>query len=304
MGLAQRPIMISPRFAPAAELIKRAQLAEELGVDEIWLEQQPDQRDALIAASNYLTAAPSATVGTAVLPVYARHPVATAQAALTLADFSDGRFILGLGFSHQFVNEYILGYQQGPPIGVMREYLRIIKELIRDGKVIYEGRYFTARAQYVGTRRPIPIFLAALRPQMIRLAVRYCDGIVLWLCGPRFIREHITPVVERACEEFGRDPKEFRVVALLPTYAGKHTDVAREEFAQTVKAYRLIPVYRFVLDMYGAIDADQLCLIGSEAYIQDRMAEFRDAGAAPVISPICDTLDEFGEAVRAAYGIR
>lgn len=304
MGLAHRPIMISPRFAPAAELIRRAQLAEELGVDEIWLEQQPDQRDAIVAASSYLNAAPSATVGTAVLPVYSRHPVAMAQAALTLSDFSNGRFILGIGFSHQFVNEYVLGYRQGPPIAVMREYLKIVKELILDGNAIFEGRYFTAHAQYVGTRRHIPIFLAALRPQMIRLAVRYCDGIVLWLCSPRFVRERITPVIEQACAEFGRDPKEFRVIALLPTYAGKHADVARDEFAQTVKAYRLIPFYRFVLEAYGTIDPDQLCLIGSEAYVQDRMAEFRDAGATPVISPICDTLDEFGEAVRAAYGIR
>lgn len=298
----QRPVMISPRFAYAEELTGRLRLAEELGVDQIWLEQQPDQRDATIVTSHYLHIAPTAMVGTAVLPVYARHPVAMAQAALTLSDFSNGRFILGLGFSHRFINEYILGYQQGPPIAVMREYLKIVKDLMHEGKSTFEGKYFTAHANYVGPRKPTPIFLAALRPQMIRLAVSSCDGIVLWLCSPRFIREQITPIVMKACAEFGKDLAEFSIIALVPAYTGKHVEVARERFAQTVKAYRLIPAYRYVLEAYGAIDPEQVSMIGSEEYIRGRVAEFCDAGAIPAVAPLGDTLDEFASAVQAAYG--
>ncbi|HEX5598180.1 MAG TPA: LLM class flavin-dependent oxidoreductase [Micromonosporaceae bacterium] len=302
MKPAQRPVVISPRFALADELTGRARIAEELGVDQIWLEQQPDQRDATIVAANYLQCAPSASVGTSVLPVYTRHPVSTAQAALTLADFSGGRFMLGLGFSHQFINEYVLGYQQGPPIAVMREYLKIVKGMMSEGSIIFEGKYFTARAHYVGTLSPVPLYLAALRPQMIRLAVTECDGIVLWLCTPRFVRERITPVVERVCAEVGKDPKDFRVITMLPTYTGENAKIALDQFSQTVRAYRLIPYYRYVLEAYGDIDAEQLCLIGSEAHIRERMAEFRDAGCTPIVSPLGDTFDEFAEAVLAAYG--
>jgi 5,10-methylenetetrahydromethanopterin reductase len=295
-------VVISPRFALAEELTGRARIAHELGVDQIWLEQQPDQRDATIVASAYLSTAPSATVGTAVLPVYTRHPVAAAQAALTLSDFSGGRFVLGLGYSHQFINEYVLGYQQGPPIAVMREYLKIVKGLINEGSIIHEGKYFTARAHYVGPRNPVPVFLAALRPQMIRLAVEQCDGIVLWLCTPRFVRERVTPVVQAACAEFGKDPEQFQVVTMLPTYTGEFAHLALEQFSQTVKAYRLIPYYRYVLEAHGGIDAEQLCLIGSEDHIRGRMAEFREAGCTPIVSPLGDSFEEFAAAVTAAYG--
>lgn len=302
MKPAERPVVISPRFARAEELTGRARIADELGVDQIWLEQQPDQRDATIVASAYLTAAPSATVGTAVLPAYTRHPVAAAQAALTLSDFSDGRFILGLGYSHQFINEYVLGYKQGPPIAVMREYLKIVKGMINEGSVIHEGEHFTARAHYVGPRNRVPIFLAALRPQMIRLAVEHCDGTVLWLCTHRFVRECVTPVVEKACVEFGKDPKDFQVVTMLPAYTGEHAQIALEQFSQTVKAYRLIPYYRYVLEAHGGIEPEQLCLIGTEDHIRTRMDQFREAGCTPIVSPLGDSFEEFAAAVIAAYG--
>ena len=302
MKPAERPIVISPRFGLVEELTGRAEIAESLGVDQIWLEQQPDQRDSLVVAAAYLTHAPSATVGTAVLPVYTRHPASMAQAALSLADLSGGRFILGLGYSHQFINEYVLGLRQGPPIAVMREYLKIVTGLIDTGTVMSEGQYFTARMHYVGTRTTTPLVLAGLRPHMIRLAVEFCEGLVLWLCTPRYIAERVTPIVEQACADFGKDPADFQVISLLPTYTGVNAGKALEQFSQTVRAYRLIPHYRYVMEAYGEVDAADLCMIGTADYIQDRMAAFRDAGSTPIVSPLGDSFEEFADAIVAAYG--
>jgi 5,10-methylenetetrahydromethanopterin reductase len=298
---AQRPIVVSPRITLASDLMDRARVADELGVDQIWLEQLPDQRDATIVAAAFLQTARSAMVGAAILPIYTRHPVTTVQAALTLADLYGGRFLLGLGFSHHYVNEYVLGYRQGPPIAAMREYLRIVKGLLAGGSVTSEGQHFTARARYAATRRPTPLYLAALRPQMIRLAVEHCDGILLWLCTPRFVREQVAPVVEKACARFGKDPAEFQVMALLPAYAADDPRKAFEQVAQQFKAYRLIPYYRHVLEAYGPIDPEELCLFGSKDRIQSRMATFRDAGCTPAISPFGDSLEEFADTIAAAY---
>jgi F420-dependent oxidoreductase-like protein len=297
----QRPILVSPRITRAQDLLDRARVAAELGVDRIWLDQLPDQRDATVVAGAYLQTAPSAMVGTAVLPVYSRHPVSAVQAALTLADLYGDRFILGLGLSHHYVNDYVLGYRQGPPIRVMREYLRIVRGLLTEGAITSEGEHFTARARYAATRRPTPVFIAALRPQMIRLAVEYCDGILLWLCSPRFIREQVTPVVEKACAELGKDRAQFEVTALLPAYVCTDPGAAFEQAEQGFKAYRLIPYYRHVLDAYGPIDPQELCLFGSKDLIQDRLAEFRAAGCTPTISPYGETLDEFAATISAAY---
>jgi 5,10-methylenetetrahydromethanopterin reductase len=302
MKPAQRPLLISPRESTASQLISRSQIAEQLGVDQLWLEQQPDQRDAAVTANAYLTAAPTVTVGTAVLPMYARHPVAMAQAAATLSDFSGGRFILGVGISHRFINEYVLGYQQGPPIAVAREYLKIVRTLLEEGVVSFEGQFFTAHAQYVGPLRPAPIFLAALRPQMIRLGVEQCDGIVLWLCTARYVRERVMPVVCEACDAAGKDENEFSVITLLPSYSGSRADELAAKFRQSAEAYRLLPYYRYVLDAFGTPRPEELSLIGTREQIQSRMAEFRDAGCIPVPSPMGDTAEEFAQTVEAAYG--
>ena len=297
----ERPIVVSPRIALGSELLRRAQIASQLGVDQIWLEQLPDQRDALIVASAFLQVAAATAVGTAIMPVYTRHPVTAAQAALTLSDLYDGRFLLGLGLSHHYVNEFVLGYQQGRPIAVMAEYLRIVRDLIDGGGVTREGEYFTARARYAATRSRTPLYLAALQPQMIRLGVRYCDGILLWMCTPRFIAERVTPVVAEACAEFNRDPAEFQVLALLPAYA---TDDPADAFAQATqqfRAYRMIPYYRQVLEAFGELDVGELSLFGSKSRIQERMAVFREAGCTPAISPFGESVAEFAETIAAAY---
>lgn len=301
MKPAQRPIVVSPRIPAAGDLLDRARVAGELGVDQIWLEQLPDQRDATVVAGAFLQAAPATQVGTAILPIYTRHPVSAAQAALTLADLYGDRFLLGLGFSHHYVNDYVLGCHQGPPIKTMREYLRIVRGLLTDGAVSAEGEHFTARARYAATRRPTPLFLAALRPQMINLAVEYADGILLWLCSPRFVREQITPVVEKACARVGKDPADFQVLALLPACAADDPTEAYQQVSAQFKAYRLVPYYRHVLEAYGAIDPTELCLFGSADHIRARMAEYRDAGCTPAISPWGDTIDEFAATITAAY---
>ena len=297
----QRPISIAPRWAHATEMTERARIAGELGVDQIWLAQLPDQRDATIMAASFLHAAPFATVGTAILPVYARHPVSTAQAALTLSEISGGRFALGLGFSHQFINEYVLGCQPGPPIAATREYLRIVKDLIDEGSATREGKYFTGRARYAATRGPVPLFLAALRPQMIRLAVEHCDGILLWLCTPRYIKEQVTPIVTEACARFGKDPEEFQVLTLVPAHVTDNPHEACDLAMQQIQSYRLLPYYRYVLEAYGQIDPTEITLFGSKDQIRTQMEVYREAGTTPVIAPFSESVDGFAETIVAAF---
>ncbi|MFG2652942.1 LLM class flavin-dependent oxidoreductase [Streptomyces sp. NPDC048436] len=302
MNRAQRPLVISPRYQSTDELLKRVRLAERLGVDQVWLEQQPDQRDALVTAAAYLQAAPSISVGTAVLPVYARHPVAMAQAAASLAELSGGRFVLGLGYSHKFVNEYVLGLRQGPPIGVMREYVDIVRRLTDTGEVNIDGRHFTAHAQYTDPPGKVPVYLAALRPQMIRLAVETGEGIVIWLSSLRYVREQVMPVVRAACAEFGKDEKDFTVVTILPAYTGTDETEQKARWAKSAASYRMLPYYRHVLDAYEDTRPEEFSLIGPGPQVQERLAEYREAGCVPVPSPMPGSDEDFISTVEAAYG--
>jgi 5,10-methylenetetrahydromethanopterin reductase len=302
MTPAQRPINISTAESTFDDILARVALGAELGCDQIWLEQQPDERDALIAAAEYLRVAPNAQVGTGVLPIYARHPVSAATAAMTLGEASGGRFALGLGYSHYFVNDYILGQKQGPPLVAMREYLAIVRSLLDTGIANEQGQHFTAHARYRPPRPKVPLVIAALRPGMIRLAAEYADGMLLWLCPTRYIKDRVMPAVYRACEEVGRDPAEFTVIAPISSYVGPRPDEVGAAFFRTLDAYRLIPLYRQVMEYGGPYDPHELSIIGDESYAQDRMEEYRAAGVTPAVSPLGDTLDEFRETVLAVYG--
>lgn len=301
MSTTHRPLVISPRYEGTGELLKRVRLAEHLGIDQVWLEQQPDQRDALITAAAYLQAAPSVSVGTAVLPVYARHPVAMAQAAGTLAEFSSGRFILGLGYSHKFVNEYVLGMEQGPPIGVMREYTDIVRRLLTRGEADTEGVHFTAHAQYTDPPGSVPLYLAALRPQMIRLAVQVGQGIIIWLSSLRYIQEEIMPVVRAACVESGKNEEDFTVLTILPTYCGGERTERLAQWEKSVASYRMLPYYRHVLDAHGKPSPEELALIGPPEAVGEWMSLFRSAGCVPVPAPMSASDEDFISAVEACY---
>lgn len=197
----------------------------------------------------------------------------------------------------------MLGLQQGPPITVTREYLSIVKTLLTEGSVEFEGRFFTARAQYQKPRPRVPIYLAALRPQMIRLAVALCDGILLFLCSARYIQEQIMPVVRAACDEFGRDESDFTVLAITPAYVDAHFSTKHiEEWKKVVMAYQLLPYYRYVLDAYGSIDHTQLTLMGTKEQAIERLEAFRAIGCVVVPSPRADTDEEFYRTLEGLYG--
>ncbi len=285
--LRSHPLLVSPRSGTTKELVDRVRTAVEHGVDEVWLDQQPDAPDALVTAAALLTAVPTVHVGTAVLPLLARHPVALAQSAATLAEMSGGRFRLGVGISHRFVNEFVLGQRQGPVIGVVREHLHIARSLLNDGVVSFEGQHVTARAEYVGLRTEVPVYLAALRPQMIRLAVKSgASGILLWLCSPRYAAERVLPVVREACEEVGRNPSDFDVLAMTPACCGDHLDEQRAGWAATVASYRMLPAYRHVLEAFGEPDPEELCLFGARDEVRERADAYRAAGCTPLPSTV------------------
>jgi alkanesulfonate monooxygenase SsuD/methylene tetrahydromethanopterin reductase-like flavin-dependent oxidoreductase (luciferase family) len=110
------------------------------------------------------------------------------------------------------------------------------------------------------------------------------------------------PVVQAACADFGKDEKDFTVVALLPAYTGDDLADQRAGWRRSVESYRLLPYYRHVLDMYGDAEPDQLALFGTPGQIQERLAEFRAAGCLPAPSPTNGTDDEFIQTVEAIYG--
>src|SRR6184192_1908125 len=173
------------------ESVSRAQEAERLGYESVWVTQMPDARDAAVLLAAYAAATQWVRLGTGVLPIYTRHPTAMAQMAATLDEVSGGRFILGMGISHKVTVETMWGLKIEKPVEAMREYLTIVRTSLRDGGCSFEGSHFTARWSYSAPRRPdLPIMISALNPRMLELAGEMADGVVLYMCLPAYIRDH------------------------------------------------------------------------------------------------------------------
>ena len=109
-----------------AKLVADAEAAEAAGFASIWVPQIPNDFDALTAITLMARSTARIELGTAVLPIQTRHPVAMAQQALSTQAVCEGRLTLGLGPSHHWIVEDMLGLPYEKPARLTRDYLEVL----------------------------------------------------------------------------------------------------------------------------------------------------------------------------------
>ena len=239
--------------------------------------------DALTALAVAGSQVPGIELGTAVVPTYPRHPAVLAQQALTVATALGGRLTLGIGLSHKIVIEDMYGYSFDRPARHMREYLSILLPLLNGEQASFQGE--TMRAQIgLSTPRPrrVPVLLAALAPQMLRLAGQRADGTVLWMTGPATIRDYIVPTITQAAAAAGRPSP--RVVCLLPVCVTDDPDGARARANRVFAIYAQLPSYRAMLDREGAAQPGDVVLTGDEDAVAAQIRALDEAGVTDFVA--------------------
>jgi F420-dependent oxidoreductase-like protein len=263
-------------------LIAQAKQAEADGFASGWFANIFGM-DAIMAAAVCATATSRIELGTAVVPTFPRHPVAMAQAALSAAAISRGRFSLGIGLSHQIVIEGMLGLSFAKPYSHMREYLAVLGPLVRTGQVSFVGDEFRVTANMaVPGASPCPILVAALAPKMLALAGRETDGTITWMTGPKTLREHTVPRICEAAAAAGRPTP--RVVVGLPIAVTTEVAGARASAARNFQVYGMLPSYRAMLDREGAEGPASVAIVGDESAVRGALAELRDAGTTDYLA--------------------
>src|ERR1700680_1863445 len=110
--------------------IERVKLAESLGYESVYVTHIAG-RESLTVLTAYALATSRIRVGTGVVPIYTRTPATMAQTAATIDELSDGRLTLGLGVSHRVVVESWHGQSIDRPVAEMREYVSIVRAILR-----------------------------------------------------------------------------------------------------------------------------------------------------------------------------
>ncbi|MEE6178977.1 LLM class flavin-dependent oxidoreductase [Mycobacterium sp. 050134] len=318
----------------AGEVVVFAVEAEKLGLDVCWVAEAWGS-DAPSALGYLAARTDRMLLGSGVLQVGIRSPVAVAQAAITLSNLSGGRFMLGLGASGPQVIEGLHGVSFARPLARLAETVDIVRRVLTGGKISHSGKEFQIPRpggegvpMRLSTRpeHPIPIYLAALSPAMLRLTGRVADG---WL-GTSFVPEggaayfdHLDEGLAAAgrartdidiCQgaevAFAADEGELRAMVatrkkeLAFSLGGMGTSstnyynraYSRQGWADVAAEVR----ERWQAGDRGgaaALVTDEMVLattlIGTEEMVRARLAVWRDAGVNTVrLYPAGETLDD------------
>lgn len=136
-------------------------------------------------------------LGTSIVPIYPRDPVALASQALVLAALAPGRLRLGIGTSHRASIEGIHGIPMGKPLSHLREYLIALRGMLWDGNVDLDGEFYRIHAALPQGMTPpkIPVPIAALRENAYRLAGELADGAISWVTPVPFLVNRALPAL-------------------------------------------------------------------------------------------------------------
>ena len=241
------------------------------GFARMWSTQMPNERDLLTAIEGICGPAP--------VPIQNQHPMLLAQRALTLNVIAGGRLVLGLGMTHQAVTEGMWGIPWDKPIRRLGEFLDGLLPLLDGEQADAVGETVTTRGalQIPGATAP-DVLIAALGPQMLRLAGRRVAGTITWMTGPKTLAEHVGPALRAAAAGAGRPPGAVRVAAALPVSVTDDVDAARKVAAEQFAVYGYLPSYRAMLDREGYAGPGDAALIGDEEEVSGRIDELRAAG--------------------------
>ncbi|MHA6618537.1 TIGR03564 family F420-dependent LLM class oxidoreductase [Pseudonocardia sp. DLS-67] len=260
--------------APVEGYVERLRRVRDEGFTRLWTAQLPPDPDLLTILAVATREVEGIEVGTGVLPIQMQHPMALAQRALTVNLVSGGRLLLGIGMNHRPVVENMWGMSWDRPVKQMSEYLDGLLPLLAGDAADAAGEFTTTRGglRIPGAPTP-PVYVAALGPQMLRLAGRRTAGTVTWMTGPRTLAEHVGPSLRAAA---GDRPVE--VVAALPICVTDDAAAARAAAARDFAVYGTLPSYRAMLDREGWAGPEDAALIGTESEVAARIDELRAAG--------------------------
>ena len=312
------------------EMIKEA---ERLGFDSVWTAEAWGS-DAVSPLAWIGAQTSKIRLGTAIMQLPGRSPANAAMTAATLDMLSGGRFLMGLGTSGPQVVEGWHGQPWGKPLGKTREYVEIVRAILRRERVEHHGEHYDIPVQGgTGLGKPlklmarplradIPIYLAAIGPKAVEQAFEIADGWLPIFWSPEQART-VFPV-DRAREAFDIAPSAPALVTddvesgrtLLKEYYSFYiggmgargqnfyndlfTRYGYEAEAREIQDLFLVGKQREAAAKVPDAFVDEVALVGSVERIRDRLAAWRESGATTLLVSTRDAATLRGVAEAAS----
>lgn len=293
IGIALSPFALDAADNAVDGAVALGREAAGAGLSSLWFGQL-FSHDTIGVAGTVGREVPELAVGTSVVPISARHPLLIASQAQTAQAATRGRFTLGLGLGARSITEAAFGENFDRPITRLREFLTALRAVLDNGSVEFRGETLSAvtrmPAAVAGAEPTVPVLVAAMGPQALRVTAELADGTMPFLVGPKALGEHIVAPITAAAEQAGR-PRP-RIVAMVAGVVTADVDSTRATAAEQMAFYNEIPSYRRMIELSGVSHAAELAVIGDEQTLADQINAYFEAGATDVVVAQTDLASE------------
>ena len=306
--------------------IERLAWAEANGYPDAWFADAgaPDSLTMIAAVAHHTK---MIRIGVAVTPVYTRTPAVLAATANVLGQLLPGRFVMGLGSSSQTIMNAWHGVPLEKPVTRVRETALMVRSMLKGEKSDFELKTLRSSGyRQAPLEKPPPIYLAALRSNMIEMAAEVGDGVIfnLWPKSalPKMM-EHVRIGAERA----GKDWRSIEIVNRAMVLVTNDKKEARNRFRGAFAPYYATPVYNSFLAWAGFADAasaitegwaakdrarttgaltddliDEIAIIGDEIECRERLAQDAAGGVhTHIVAPLAGSSPEETQRTYQAF---
>jgi 5,10-methylenetetrahydromethanopterin reductase len=216
-------------FYSIQEMIELAQLADEIGMESIWMSDHLCFRDSLTTSMALLASTKRIKVAPAPMSPYSRHPIISAMSIATMEEFAPSRVIASPGTGNAAALKEA-GIESPRPLKTMREYVEILRRFLSGETVNFHGEMFQVNGAKMGfvPSRPIKMYLTAVRPRMLQLGGEIGDGVLLSAgCAPGYIAQCVTEI-KKGAEKAGKSLADRDVAGFVTTAVSENPKEAIE----------------------------------------------------------------------------
>src|SRR5215475_11788619 len=226
-------------FYSIQEMIELAQLADEIGMESIWMSDHLCFRDSLTTSMALLASTKRIKVAPAPMSPYSRQPIISAMSIATMEEFAPGRVIASPGTGNAAALKEA-GIESPRPLKTMGEYVEILRRFLNGETVNFHGEMFQvngAKMGFIPSAR-IKMYLTAVRPRMLQLGGEIGDGVLLSAgCAPGYIQK-CAGEIETGAKGAGKSMNDVDV-------AGFVTASVSDQPREAIEANKLFLAYIF-----------------------------------------------------------
>ena len=251
---------------PLDTTIRLVEESERAGMDSCWIAEDYFYGGAFSTAAVCAANTSRIKIGIGVINPFTRHPLLSAMEAASLDVISKGRILLGIGAGNKRWMEELVKIPYEKPIQATKEAALIVKELLRNRQIQFDGEVFHTGEVHLDItpyRPDMPVVMGVKGPKALYAAGQIADGVLLSTMTSigyvRFAKEQI----RKGAESVGRDPSEIKIAAYFPMHVDSDSHAAKEKCKDVVAQF--IGIHGFHPILFEA------------GYTEEFIAPFREA---------------------------